>query len=218
MTKKGSEKSLAVPRQRTPAQGARPLGTPKRRSRSKKAKKRRSAAFFLTLFYFSPIDPSGAKSPHSVGADARHRPAPGRRIFAGRCKHRPPTRNHTVAVGASIARPQESCVAAKLPGRTLFAPTPSSPSIPQGGVLTPQKRLFIVTILRVNRRGGFHIRPCSLARPPHPPTKNEGHPHQVSLTVIQPKIYASARSFFTRLKITAPTTLPMASATRYSSA
>ena len=49
-----------------------PLGTPKGWSRSKKAKKRRSAAFFLTLFHFSPIDPSGAEClyPHSVGADA----------------------------------------------------------------------------------------------------------------------------------------------------
>ena len=40
--------------------GCSPLRTPKRRSRSKKAKKRRSAAFFFTLFHFSPIDPSGA--------------------------------------------------------------------------------------------------------------------------------------------------------------
>ena len=44
-----------------PAQGARPLGTPKRWSSAKKAKKRRSAALFLTLFRPSPFDPSGAK-------------------------------------------------------------------------------------------------------------------------------------------------------------
>ena len=44
-----------------PAKGARPLGTPKRRSRSKKAKPCRSAARFLTLFYFSPSGPSGAE-------------------------------------------------------------------------------------------------------------------------------------------------------------
>ena len=61
MTKKGSEKSLAVPRQRTPAQGARPLGTPKRWSFDEKAKKCRSAAFFLTPLRPLPIDPSGAK-------------------------------------------------------------------------------------------------------------------------------------------------------------
>ena len=42
--------------------GCSPLRTPKRRSRSKKAKPCRSAARFLTLFYFSPIDPSGAKT------------------------------------------------------------------------------------------------------------------------------------------------------------
>ena len=39
-----------------------PLRTPKLWSSSKKAKKCRSAARFLTLFYFSPIDPSGAKT------------------------------------------------------------------------------------------------------------------------------------------------------------
>ena len=42
--------------------GCSPLRTPKRRSRSQKAKPCRSAARFLTLFYFSPIDPSGAKT------------------------------------------------------------------------------------------------------------------------------------------------------------
>ena len=41
--------------------GCSPLGTPKRWSSAKKAKKRRSAALFLTLFRLSPIDPSGAK-------------------------------------------------------------------------------------------------------------------------------------------------------------
>ena len=45
----------------SPAQGARPLGTPKRRSKKQKAKTCRSAARFLTLFTSSPIDPSGAK-------------------------------------------------------------------------------------------------------------------------------------------------------------
>ena len=45
-----------------PLRGCSPLRTPKRRSRSKKAKPCRSAARFLTLFYFSPIDPSGAKT------------------------------------------------------------------------------------------------------------------------------------------------------------
>ena len=45
----------------SPAQGARPQGTPKRRSKKQKAKTCRSAARFLTLFASSPIDPSGAK-------------------------------------------------------------------------------------------------------------------------------------------------------------
>ena len=42
--------------------GYSPLRTPKGRSSAKKAKKRRSAALFLTLFYPSPFDPSGAKN------------------------------------------------------------------------------------------------------------------------------------------------------------
>ena len=40
-----------------PAKGARPLGTPKRKSDNKKAKKCRSAAFFLTLFHCLPYSP-----------------------------------------------------------------------------------------------------------------------------------------------------------------
>ena len=40
-----------------------PLRTPKRRVRGKNPKKRRSAAFFFTLFHFSPIDPFGAEIP-----------------------------------------------------------------------------------------------------------------------------------------------------------
>ena len=54
-----------------------PLRTPKRRSRNKKAKPCRSAARFLTLFCFSPIDPSGAKTgrrgrrPLRIGAHVR---------------------------------------------------------------------------------------------------------------------------------------------------
>ena len=104
MTKKGSEKSLAVPRQRTPAQGARPLGTPKLWSRSKKAKKRRSAAFFFTLFHFSPFDPSGAKSRRKL-----------------RCR------------GAQCA-PVQLTDSAKFHGRTLFAPTAHIRSDVGGGV------------------------------------------------------------------------------------
>ena len=50
--------------------GCSPLITPKGRSRSKKAKKRRSAAFFFTLFHFSPIDPSGAKI-NSMGVELK---------------------------------------------------------------------------------------------------------------------------------------------------
>ena len=52
----------------SPAQGARPLGTPKGKSRSKKAKPCRSAARFFTLFYFSPFDPSEAKI-NSMGVE-----------------------------------------------------------------------------------------------------------------------------------------------------
>ena len=72
-TKKEPKKCPLLPIAREARlRGCSPLRTPKRRSRSKKAKKRRSAAFFLTLFHFSPIDPSGAEClyPHSVGADA----------------------------------------------------------------------------------------------------------------------------------------------------
>ena len=104
------------------------------------------------------------------------------------------------------------------PRANTVRPYTRFPIGPAGRGLAPSKAPCVITTLPINRRGGFHIRPCSLARLPHPPTKNEGHPHQVSLAVIQPEIYASVRSFFTRLKITAPTTLPMASATRYSSA
>ena len=108
-----------------PAQGARPLGTPKRRSKKQKAKTCRSAARFLTLFASSPFDPSGAKissTTHSVGADACIGPhwadanlRVGRRggfyirpkytRIDGASRTPPPTCNHTVAVGACIARP-----------------------------------------------------------------------------------------------------------------
>ena len=73
--------------------GCSPLGTPKGWSRSKKAKKRRSAAFFFTLFHFSPIDPSGAKNRRKL-----------------RCR------------GAQCA-PVQLNDSARFHGRTLFAPT-----------------------------------------------------------------------------------------------
>ena len=61
-TKKEPKKCPLLPIAREARlRGYSPLRTPKGRSRSKKAKKRRSAAFFFTLFHFSPIDPSGAK-------------------------------------------------------------------------------------------------------------------------------------------------------------
>ena len=115
----------------SPAEGARPLGTPKRRSKKQKAKTCRSAARFLTLFTSSPIDPSGAKfhsTTHSVGADACHRPAPaGTYLHAGRrggfhirpqytrtpraSGTPPPTRNRTVPVGANTVRPYAPFIA-----------------------------------------------------------------------------------------------------------
>ena len=54
VTKKGSEKSLAVARQRTPPKGARPLGTPAGGSVNEKTKNCRSAAIFLTFFHRPP--------------------------------------------------------------------------------------------------------------------------------------------------------------------
>ena len=78
--------------------GCSPLRTPKRWSKKQKAKTCRSAARFLTLFASSPFDPSGAKYLHSVGADARHRPAPGKRQFAVTEK-RPPCVKGAVTVG-----------------------------------------------------------------------------------------------------------------------
>nr|DAW04469.1 MAG TPA: hypothetical protein [Bacteriophage sp.] len=51
---KGSEKVSLLRGSEPRPRGYSPLGTPKMRSRSKKAKKRRSAAFFLTLFRSSP--------------------------------------------------------------------------------------------------------------------------------------------------------------------
>ena len=105
--------------------GCSPLRTPKRRSKKQKAKTCRSAARFLTLFASSPFDPSGAKissTTHSVGADACIGPhwadanlRVGRRggfyihpkytRIDGASRTPPPTCNHTVAVGACIARP-----------------------------------------------------------------------------------------------------------------
>ena len=59
---KGSEKVSLLRGSEPRPRGYSPLGTPKMRSRSKKAKKRRSAAFFFTLFRSSPIDPPGLNS------------------------------------------------------------------------------------------------------------------------------------------------------------
>ena len=135
-----------------------------------------------------------------------------------------------VAISWLPATPQSPAVTAPLKGSrwvirrrqtpraNTVRPYTLFPIGPAGRGLAPSEAPCVITTLPITRRGGFHIRPCSLARLSHPPTKNEGHPHQVSLAVIQPKIHASVRSFFTRLKITAPTMLPMASATRYSSA
>ena len=79
MTKKGNEKSPAVPRQRTPAKGGHaPLGTPKLWSKNPKAKKCRNDCIFLNAFGpFSILTPSGPKFLYilTVGADsisARH--------------------------------------------------------------------------------------------------------------------------------------------------
>ena len=161
MTKKGSEKSLAVPRQplggaqrappsrkagplvryaQSPAQGARPLGTPIMWSKGPKAKKCRSAAFFLTLLYPSPIDPSGAKMVGRGMAPLRGELSP--KVTEGWLDadfcfqgHPSPAARELPSRGANGAQPYgccrgehcspaEFCVVTKLHGRTLFAPTP----------------------------------------------------------------------------------------------
>ena len=121
-----------------PAQGARPLGTPKRWSVDEKAKKRRSAALFLTLFRHSPFDPSGAKR-NSTGVGLMA-PLEGSSRAAGegwpggsaQSQGHPsvtygdssPQRGaFRRTVGGEHCSPAGSYGAAKLPGRTLFAPT-----------------------------------------------------------------------------------------------
>ena len=141
-----------------PAQGARPLGTPKMWSENAKAKKCRSAAFFLTPLRPLLIDPSGAKClyPRYVGADAcigPHRADANLRVgrrggfyirpkytrIDGASRTPPPTCNHTVAVGASIARPLNL---AQLPSSTGEHCSPLRPLFPLGPVgrgLDPSK-------------------------------------------------------------------------------
>ena len=104
-----------------PAQGARPLGTPKRWSSAKKAKKRRSTALFLTLFRLSPIDPSGAKFLVGVGADSIS--ARNARVFDGASGTPPPTSERMWAVGANSVRPDGLAAAQDSCGRAMFAPT-----------------------------------------------------------------------------------------------
>ena len=58
---KRSRKVPLLPRRGARLRGYSPLRTPRRRSSAKKAKKRRSAALFLTLFRPSPFYPFGAK-------------------------------------------------------------------------------------------------------------------------------------------------------------
>ena len=60
---------LPIAREARP-RGCSPLGTPKMWSENAKAKKCRSAAFFLTPLRPLPIDPSGAKFLIGVGADS----------------------------------------------------------------------------------------------------------------------------------------------------
>ena len=72
-----------------PAQGARPLGTPKGWSRNEKAKTCRSAARFLTLFRPSPIDPLRGQILVGVGADSIS--ARNARAFDGASGTPPPT-------------------------------------------------------------------------------------------------------------------------------
>ena len=126
--------------------GCSPLRTPKRWSENAKAKKCRSAAFFLTPLRPLPSAPSGAKSfstTRSVGADARccgvaQRSMPQWGIdpheWASSAGCRPsfwPTNGPAPADanlrvgrrGRRPRRPGQSCTAAKLHGRTLFAPT-----------------------------------------------------------------------------------------------
>ena len=70
---KSSRKVPLVPRRGARLRGCSPLRTPKRRSRSKKAKPCRSAARFLTLFCSSPSGPSGAKFLYKGGEYFRPR-------------------------------------------------------------------------------------------------------------------------------------------------
>ena len=122
--------------------GYSPLRTPKRRSSAKKAKTCRSAARFLTLFRSSPIDPSGAKClyPRSVGADARHRPALGRRQFAV-VEKRPP------CVKGAPAKRVGDC---DLAHKSTYPRTRSNPSVTAYAVPPPftQGRLCTREALR----------------------------------------------------------------------
>ena len=102
---------LPIAREARP-RGCSPLGTPKMWSTGPKAKKCRSAAFFLTLLPRSPYCPLRGQlysTTHSVGADARHRPAPGSCLFTfyrkGGFHIRPMSVGCIAPVGASTARP-----------------------------------------------------------------------------------------------------------------
>ena len=126
---KRSRKVPLLPGRGARPRGCSPLGTPKRRSSAKKAKTCRSAARFLTLFRPSPIDPSGAKRlyPRSVGADARHRPALGRRQFAV-VEKRPP------CVKGAPAKRVGDC---DLAHKSTYPRTRSNPSVTAYAVPPP---------------------------------------------------------------------------------
>ena len=126
MTKKGSEKSLAVPRQplggaqrappsrkagplvryaQSPAQGLLAPGNPKEVVGQRKSQKMQECCIFLNAFPLpSTLTPPGPISSVGVGADSIS--ARNVRVPIGASGTPPPTRNHTVAVGASSARPR----------------------------------------------------------------------------------------------------------------
>ena len=134
-TKKEPKKCPLLPIAREARlRGCSPLRTPIMWSEDGKAKKRRSAAFFLTLFRPLPFDPSGAKfhsTTHSVGADARHRPAPGRCSF-------------TETVGGGVLdAPEALRYRYPLPPK-LFLPLFSLWQLLIHGVKQPHQKLFVV--------------------------------------------------------------------------
>ena len=150
---KSTRKVPLLPRRGARPRGCSPLGTPKGWSRSKKAKKRRSAAFFFTLFHFSPIDPSGAKMVDRGWLPLRGAPA-GRRVRGGPgSTHLTPTTPQSPSVTAPLKGSQMSCRGeqcspegfsggARLPGRI------SNPPLRFSGKVVPCKAPPVTKVLQ----------------------------------------------------------------------